>query len=98
VWDWHEDARQLLVQGPDELIHVDIGVGRGRHDGEGRTFLSTTVLKRVKSGGLVTLTGPFSSADTKPWSCTVTRLARPWPWSAAMKLRTASAGTLLPLR
>src|ERR1700759_803905 len=29
-------------------------------------FASTTVLKRVMSGGLATLTGPLSSADTRP--------------------------------
>jgi hypothetical protein len=29
-------------------------------------FLSTTCLKRVKSGGLATLTGPFSSPATRP--------------------------------
>ncbi len=38
-------------------------------------FLSTTCLNRVRSGGFVTLTGPFSSADTSPWSCSVMRLA-----------------------
>jgi len=61
-------------------------------------FLKTTGLKRVVSGGLDVLTGPASSADTQPCICTVTRLAVPAAWSAAISARTASAGTLLLLR
>ena len=33
-----ENSRELLVQGPDELVQVDIGVGGGRGDGEGGTL------------------------------------------------------------
>ena len=50
-------------------------------------FLSTTVLKRVRSGGLATLTGPLSSPETRPCSWTVTRLAT----SAALIARDEAA-------
>src|SRR6185312_1722320 len=61
-------------------------------------FLSTTVLNRVRSGGLAVLTGPASSPDTSPWSCTVIIEAMPPAMSAAIVGRTASPGILLLLR
>ena len=61
-------------------------------------FLSTTVLNRVRSGGLAVLTGPFSSPDTRPWSCTVINVAMPPVMSAAIVGRTASPGILLLLK
>src|SRR5690348_2055691 len=61
-------------------------------------FLSTTVLNRVRSGGLAVLTGPASSPDTRPWSCTVISVAMPAVMSEAIVGRTASPGTVLLLR
>src|SRR3569833_3202422 len=61
-------------------------------------FLSTTVLKRVRSGGLAMLTGPASSPDTRPCSCTVIIVAIPALMSEAIVGRTASPGMLLLLK
>src|SRR5712672_1824581 len=61
-------------------------------------FFGTTVLKRVISGGLAVLTGPLSSADTKPCSCIVISVAMPADISEAIVGRTASPGMVLLLK
>src|ERR1051325_5850180 len=61
-------------------------------------FLSTTFLNRVRSGGLAVLTGPASSPDTSPCSCTVISVAIPALMSEAIVGRTASPGMVLLLR